>query len=185
MSAPAAISATFHDFRTVKGRKTCQFIFEVPVETANDALQALGGIPDAANPAWVAIARLTSESLPRNSEEGRQAEGEDTEGESFCGAQRASPAPKERKRWDELLLSQRAGIRCEEPEFWWFLAQHKFCTDQDIMPVNAEGCAEVVRQICRVKSRADLDTNETARILWHNLEDAYWIWCRDPRRSAA
>jgi hypothetical protein len=42
---PAATQGTFSDFRLIKGRKVCQIVIEVPIEQADQALAALGGLP--------------------------------------------------------------------------------------------------------------------------------------------
>jgi hypothetical protein len=55
---PAAVQGSFADFKLVKTRKTAQIIIEVPIEQADQALAALGGLPQPATEAWVAIARL-------------------------------------------------------------------------------------------------------------------------------
>src|SRR3954466_2743835 len=54
----AVTQGTFADFRLIKGRKVCQIVIEVPIEQADQALAALGGFPQPATEAWVAIARL-------------------------------------------------------------------------------------------------------------------------------
>lgn len=53
-----AISATFSDFRIVKGRKVAQLIFETPLEAADEALRMLGGLPRPDAERWVGIAPL-------------------------------------------------------------------------------------------------------------------------------
>jgi hypothetical protein len=58
MTDAAVTQGTFADFRLIKGRKTAQIIIEVPIEQADQALSALGGLPQPATEAWVAIARL-------------------------------------------------------------------------------------------------------------------------------
>jgi hypothetical protein len=55
---PAAIQGTFADFKLVKTRRTVQIVIEVPIEQADQALAALGGLPQPAEEKWVAIARL-------------------------------------------------------------------------------------------------------------------------------
>lgn len=55
---PAVTQATFADFRLIKGRKVAQLVFEVAIEKADEALAALGGLPQPAEEKWVAIARL-------------------------------------------------------------------------------------------------------------------------------
>lgn len=57
MTDLAVIRATFSDWRTVKGRKQLQLIFEVPLEQQKEVLSRLGA-PDSANPLWCAIALL-------------------------------------------------------------------------------------------------------------------------------
>ena len=57
---PAAIKATFCNFKNVVGRKQLQLHFEIPIEQAGQVYEALGW-PDAANPKWVAIALLNEE----------------------------------------------------------------------------------------------------------------------------
>jgi hypothetical protein len=60
MTNLAVIKATFSDWRTVKGRKQLQLIFEVPLEQQSDVLARLGA-PNSENPLWCAIAMLTKE----------------------------------------------------------------------------------------------------------------------------
>ena len=40
----AAIKATFSDFKLIKTRKVAQLVMEIPVEQADAALKALGGL---------------------------------------------------------------------------------------------------------------------------------------------
>lgn len=56
---PRVIPATFHNYRTVLGRKVLQLVFEIPLEQQNEALTLLG-YPNAAEPKWYAIARLVT-----------------------------------------------------------------------------------------------------------------------------
>lgn len=58
MSEPAAFSASYSDWRVVKGRKVVQIIFEVPIEAAGHAYNVLGGMPNFGSEDWFAIARL-------------------------------------------------------------------------------------------------------------------------------
>jgi hypothetical protein len=88
---PTPIQATFSDFRLVRSRKACQLIFEVPIEGADAALTALGGIPQPHSESWVGIIRLNGYSKP--------------------------PEPEE----NNTKLSLQAVMRCKEPLFWRFL----------------------------------------------------------------
>jgi len=57
MDQPAAIKATYCNFKNIQGRKQIQLIFEIPSEQADEAFAALGW-PNGAEPTWVAIAKL-------------------------------------------------------------------------------------------------------------------------------
>ena len=58
---PAAFSASYSDWRIVKGRKVVQIILEVPIEAADHAYNVLGGMPKFGAEQWFAIARLKPE----------------------------------------------------------------------------------------------------------------------------
>src|SRR4051794_3311196 len=93
---PAAIQATFADFRLIKGRKQAQLVLEIPIEEADNALAVLGGIPQPQSDCWVAVARLN-------------------------GVAKPEPVPKEKQKWDDVRLSMQAGKRCGEKAFQEFL----------------------------------------------------------------
>lgn len=59
----AAIKATFSDFKLIKTRKVAQLVMEIPVEQADAALKALGGLPQFSTEQWVGIAPI-NESVP-------------------------------------------------------------------------------------------------------------------------
>jgi len=57
MATPAAIQATYADYRRVKGRKCLQIILEVPLEMAPQVHEVFGEpLPDGST--WVAVARI-------------------------------------------------------------------------------------------------------------------------------
>lgn len=56
------IKGTFSDFKIIKTRGACQFIIEIDESQANEALQALGGLPMSGSPKWVEIALFDSQS---------------------------------------------------------------------------------------------------------------------------
>ena len=58
MDQPAVFTASFSDWRIVKGRKVVQVIFELPIEASHHAYNVLGGMPSPAESKWFAIARL-------------------------------------------------------------------------------------------------------------------------------
>lgn len=55
---PAAFSASYSDWRVVKGRKVIQIIFEIPIEAAGHAYNVLNGMPTFGAETWFAIARM-------------------------------------------------------------------------------------------------------------------------------
>lgn len=99
-----AFKATFHNIRPVHGRKQVQFIFEVPMEKANAALQILGGIPNPEVSVWAGIARLS----------------EDTAEQPAQVPQKPADAPgpaNARTPFLELPRSQQAALACGWPSF--------------------------------------------------------------------
>ena len=58
MTEHAVITGTFADFKIIKTRSTAQLIVELPIENADIALRALGGVPQSGKEVSVAVARL-------------------------------------------------------------------------------------------------------------------------------
>lgn len=163
-----AIKATFADWRTVKGRKQLQLIFEVPLEQQQSVLTMLGA-PNPSDPSWCGIALLDLkpevEVVPDTSERSSQHNSADT---TKAG---------DRKGWSDLPPAQQAGIRCNEKAFWKFLAEY----EEGGPPIEStEDAANYVRLICGVKSRAQLTTESRARILWNDLDRKYTAWLLVP-----
>jgi hypothetical protein len=147
---PAAIQASFADFRLIRSRKACQLIFEVPIEGANAALAALGGIPQPHAESWVGIARLN-------------------------GVTKPEPEPKGKQKWEDLKLSMQAGMRCEEPAFWKFLTE----SYPTYWQVNGEEqAADLVRLLCKVDSRRELNLDPEATAKWRDLDRSYQAWLK-------
>lgn len=64
MDKPAAFSATYADLKLIKTRQMVQFVFEVPLEAAEHAMNVLGGMPSPMEEKWFAIARLEKPDAP-------------------------------------------------------------------------------------------------------------------------
>jgi hypothetical protein len=60
------------------------------------------------------------------------------------------------------MMSKWLAMRCNDPEFWEFL-QRAFYTKEPI--TSAERAAEVVRWVCKVASRAEIDHSAAAMAL--------------------
>ena len=149
MSA-AAIKATFSDFKHVKTRSVVQFVFELPIEQADDALRALGGLPRPSEERWCGIARLDMKAVSEPVKE--------------------IAAPKDRRPFDDLPPAMQAGIRCSDLDFIkWINASLKPLGP----PLSAEDVANSVRAHCSVSSRSELNTNPEAAAKWRELNDAF------------
>jgi hypothetical protein len=153
MTAPAAFRATYSDMKLIKTRKCVQLVFEIPLEHYKAAEQVLGGLPDPAAERWFGIAPLRADlGAPEKPAE--------------------APAPaKAKKDWRDLPPSQQAAIRCGEPIFWAFLREvHHY------EPANAVDAAEAVREVCNVESRTAFNSDQRARVLWHQLDSQFQAW---------
>jgi hypothetical protein len=79
-----------------------------------------------------------------------------------------------RDKWRALGPTRQAGIRCGDPVFWAWLEE-----DRKYLAVNNhDDAATIVRALCGVTSRAELDKpgNQRARTTWHDLDFAFQAW---------
>lgn len=110
-----AISASFADFRIVKGRKVAQFVFETPLEAADDALSKLGGLPRPDSERWVGIAPLKAKP-------------------TAAPAPVATDAPpKERRPFHTLPRSQQAAILINDAAFQSWVGNNRTPEETDQM----------------------------------------------------
>ena len=138
----------------IKTRSAAQLIVEIPIEQADMALKALGGVPQPGSEKPVAVARLDPEA-------------------------KAKPKPeKERRKFEDMPRAQQSGMLCNEGRFRTFLIEEKasHIWAYEEMPVE-EQAAAYVREICGVDSRSDMDTNEQAAARWDTLYSEYVDWC--------
>ncbi len=73
--------------------------------------------------------------------------------------------------WRDLSPAQQAGMRCEEPIFAAFLKE----THPDDWHESQEAAA-CVRLICGVSSRAYIEKDQRARVIWHQLDESFQAW---------
>lgn len=72
---------------------------------------------------------------------------------------------------------------CQEPTFWAFL-DTKYCTGDGSGATNAKEAAWLVKEICEVESRKQLDTDNEANKTWHReIREPYSRWLKE--REAA
>jgi len=93
----------------------------------------------------------------------------DAGGEDACvPAQPVAPA-KPRRRWSELSRAQRAGMLCDDDVFrGWLFKEFDAHPKPDASVEDA--AAEVVRAICLVASRSQLDQHKHAGEKWDAIE---------------
>lgn len=90
-------------------------------------------------------------------------------------------APKPKKRFEDLPLVQQAGMRCAEPDFRRFLEAYMGVTPGS---ASEDVAAALVRDFCRVESRADLDRLPEAGNCWRVLESSFQRYLLDQRYPA-
>lgn len=161
MSEPAAITAQLVDVRNVAAHKSVRLELHVPAEQAGLVMAAFGW-PTMADPVPVALARLHSPAEPIAKPE----------------------SPKERRPFSELPYSQQAAMRCREADF------QKFCADRYVVlwrnligrgasPTDA--AADILRDVCSVISRTEIEAGTAAGKTWEVLEADYFAWSRGMR----
>lgn len=142
-----AISAAFADFRIVKGRKVAQFVFETPLEAADDALSKLGGLPRPDAERWVGIAPLV--------------------GKPKAEQQPEAPAPepekvKERRPFHTLPRSQQAAILINDASFQWWVGSNR----------NAAETDQMIKAHMGIASKRDLDQDIYAQ-KWDRMVEEF------------
>jgi hypothetical protein len=158
MTQAKPIKATLADFKIIRGRKCAQFVFELPLEAADEALTALGGLPRPDAERWFGIVALDM---------------------SKPASERPSESEKARTPFRDLPPAQQAAMRCNEPDFRRFLAQReKF---KGVLMLDTEMAADCVREICDVHSRSHLNDQPAAAARWRALDTEYFAWQRGAR----
>lgn len=162
MTVPAAITATFSDFRLVKTRKLAQLVFEVPIEEADRALSVLGGLPRSDAERWCGIARLNA---------GRQDAGPSPLQRSPEAVAKTDDKPgKPKRHFSELPRSAQAAMLCENPVFQrWLLKAVGLGVPSDDCTTMDDWAAKVIRIRCGVTSRSLLDKQDGAADIWDAL----------------
>ena len=172
-----AIAGTYSDLKFIKSRSVAQVVVEVPIERAADVV-ALFGTPQPGGEVWVGMARLKDNPNAAGEPDGKASGFEPEEGGST-----PPPAATPRTPWSQMPPAQQAGIRCADPKFMAFLtarmaAEDAFFEAHVVRPPveTADAAADVVREVCRVQSRAELMTNKVAAVLWRTLDTEYQEW---------
>lgn len=91
-------------------------------------------------------------------------------------------APRERKPFSSLPLSQQAALRCSDERFQDYM-QHYFWNT--LTDNNEEYTTQLVRDYCRVGSRSELNTDQDAAAQWRKLEANYQSWLTDQQYAGS
>ena len=148
MDTPAAIRATYSDWRTYTSRKVLRLFFEVPIEQQEDVLRYLGP-PPTDKTVWVGIALLNEESRAEKSPVDPMVR----EAGMLC-----KDARFRRFIYETANIEQHGHLQCESGV------------------VLEESAASYVRDYCGITSRTELATNADARAKWLELKRDYNIW---------
>lgn len=82
------------------------------------------------------------------------------------------------------LLSQWAAMRCDEPEFQRWIGNEFPWAWHCMGDLDAEGSASVMRKVCDITSRAELDSNKVASATFHKKIRAPWnAHCKHPETA--
>lgn len=153
MNRPAAFRGSYSDLKVVKSRSVVQVVVEIPIEQSASFVAAFG-MPQPGAEVPVALALL------------KASPGADIgPGDSHNTGQQSGEVGKSRTPWTKMLRSARAAIRCDDPKFQLWLSNR--------YPKATCDTAELVRQFCGVKSRADLNENREAAEKFDRLDTQF------------
>lgn len=195
---PCYIDATFHDWRTVKGRKQLQLIFEVPLEQQAEILTLLGP-PDSVGSKWCMIAlknvnpaqareeepkggdahRLVSE--PTNNTQPHASQSDDR------GARPAEGGTsKPKRKFSELSLPEQCAIRCGDGRFQRFLEEQYGVTMPDGSPgASAQAADTWVKTRLHIQSKKELSSDTGAAYMWHRIEREFQQFLTDEEHGGS
>jgi hypothetical protein len=160
MDKHAVLRGTFSDFKLIRGRKVAQLVIEVPLEQADAALQALGGIPNPADERWVAVARLNQQA-----KQASQAEESDEAGR--------------RRRFHEMNPAAQIAMSCSSPSFREYLRDHK-C---GFLPDDKDACDKWLKGYLGIQSKTEVVPGSEAFALWNDLRGSYEVWLKYERAA--
>lgn len=160
MTKPLALRGQLIDVKNVASHKCVRLSIDVPAEQGAEVVK-LFGWPTAVDPVPVAIARLHV---------GTKEGGEETNSRSKPEADTDAPLASGR-HFDELKLSQQAGIMCGREDFQDWLRLQPASDGLNMRDSNE--AAEAVRNLCGVASRSEFDHDPIAAKAWRELYDQF------------
>lgn len=158
----ASFAACYSDWKLIRTRKTVQIVLEIPVEKSNEAYSALGGMPNAGEEIWVAVARLDPSKIKS---------GDSTPDRESDGQLGRSPGSRSHKPVaPDKRLAQRAGILCADPLF------QKWLGEIENVIMDERHAANYVRNYCEVDSRSKIIPGTAAGRDFEVLEGKFLGW---------
>lgn len=154
----AVIDGLYADFKFVKTRGVAQVVIEIPLERAAGFVEMFG-VPNPAEEAWVAVAKLVKPAPERVDDDEQALQGG---GRGSSEDPRPASAPR---RFEEMPRAQQAGILCNEDHFRQYIGVE-----------TEDEAAAWVRATCRVASRTEL--NAKAPDQWDKIVSDYRTWER-------
>lgn len=150
----AVTAGQFSDFKLVKTRSVAQLVLEVPIEQADAALAALGGLPRPGSEVWVAIARIheTAQTTVRQVQQESHQE-----------------IIRPKVDWWDKPPSQRAALRCQDVRFHQWLADRGRVSE----PTELATIEFVRSYIGGSRSNLGKPGFEQATVRWEKVEHAY------------
>lgn len=194
----AAIMGSFSEFRMVKTRSVCVLSIEIPVEQADAALSALGGVPQPGKERPVAVALLDptiahSGPLAVGAELSCSSAPSDTTPPEPQAPPQASGAGRAASSQDKMVV--RAALLCTDERFQRWMWERTEKSDppefwQSGSVFWQQHTADALRRHCGVSSRRDLAIDTDARRRFEQLEDEFMVatgrrpWRRPDERRA-
>jgi hypothetical protein len=197
----AAIKGCFSDFKLIRTRSVCQIVIEVPLEQADAALAALGGLPRPEQERWIALARIDLNAVKKQEAANTVSPSQDfpaaqaakdaakvqnvqvvrdARAVSSSNANKDGDAPKERTPFHELSYVQQVAIKCTDDKFSAWMSRYIGYPPSKCYPLGKGGpatvggqCAQAVRDYCRVTSRSEIIRGTKAGDRWLGLLREY------------
>ena len=174
--AEAVFQGTFAQVKPIAGRKVYQFIIEVPMERADAALKAMGGLPNPEESRWVAVARLVAGPPPtaaaplgpaksvNNASPSPSLQAGTTIPQTEAQAEAATAA---KTKSEAQRARERCVMLCKESAFdAWIRLKRGPLT-------NGKTTEQIVRDALGCNSRADIETNPQVFQRWKQIDGAY------------
>lgn len=184
MTEPRVIRADYSNWRPVAGRKVLQLILEVPIEQTADVMAKLG-VPMPGESKWCAVALLENGGPASGNDAGTRSQTQKSSDNSAAPIIPRGEAPsptiatiatdgtlatpaKDRHPFASLPLAQQAAIRCSDAAFQrWVVANY---SGQHAYLANEDTAAILVREHCKVASRANISEDDGSGLRWADLE---------------